>query len=231
MREFLERTMEELKGFLKAYGAEAMYELFVYRSSAHFLTGSMVCGLLGCIIGSGWNWYLAAAGFLTGIFLPAGILYLSNERDNEAILKEMKWLYETITVQLQAGLHIHQALTESEGMIKNKRLKAALHRLVTRLLDGKNMTASLTEFENSFDNRYISSFCLILRQMQDSGYAVKLLEDIRLQIEEMEKMQLRKKKEALEMQLQVFQMLLFIGVLVLIIYGCIMAAVQNIQFL
>ena len=67
--------------------------------------------------------------------------------------------------------------------------------------------------------------------MQDSGYAVKLLEDIRIQIEEMERMQLHKKKEVLEMQLQMFQMLLFIGVLVLVMYGCILAAIQNINYL
>ena len=67
--------------------------------------------------------------------------------------------------------------------------------------------------------------------MQDSGYAVKLLEDIRLQIEEMERVQLNKKKEALEMQLQIFQILLFIGVLVLVMYGCITAALQNINYL
>ena len=93
------------------------------------------------------------------------------------------------------------------------------------------MNAALENFENSFNNRYINSFCLILRQMQDSGYAVKLLEDIRLQIEEMERVQLGKKKEVLEMQLQLFQMLLFIGILVLVMYGCIMAAFQNINYL
>ena len=67
--------------------------------------------------------------------------------------------------------------------------------------------------------------------MQYSGYAVKLLEDIRVQIEEMERQQLSKKKEALEMQLQVFQMLLFIGILVLVMHGCILAALQNINYL
>ena len=35
----------------------------------------------------------------------------------------------------------------------------------------------------------------------------------------------------LEMQLQVFQMLLFIGILVLVMHGCILAALQNINYL
>lgn len=91
------------------------------------------------------------------------------------------------------------------------------------------MDSVLYQFEQSFRNHYISSFCLILRQMRHSGYGVKLLEDIRLQIEEMERMQLKKKREWLEMQLQLFQMLLFIGVLVLVMYGCVLAAFQNLS--
>lgn len=231
MRRIMERLTEELEGFLMAYGAEALHEFVIYRSAGHFLLSSGLSGLVCCALGVRWQWLAGVLGFVVGIFLPAVILYMSNERDNVMILKDLKWLYETISVQLQAGLHIRQALAESEGLIKNKRLKSALHKLVERLIKGEDMALSLTDFENSFRNNYVSSFCLILRQMQDSGYAVKLLEDIRLQIEEMERMQLQKKKETLEMQLQVFQMLLFIGVLVLVMHGCILAAIQNINYL
>ena len=231
MKEFWKRFTEEIDAFLTGCGADTMQELMIYRSPEHFLLGSSITGFLGCVIGVRWQWLAGVVGFVIGMFLPAVILYVSNERDNAMILKDLKWLYETISVQLQAGLHIQQALSESEGLMRNKRLRAALHKLVERLTGGEDMAMSLTGFENSFRNRYISSFCLILRQMQDSGYAVKLLEDIRIQIEEMERMQLHKKKEALEMQLQVFQMLLFIGVLVLVMYGCILAAFQNINYL
>ena len=231
MKRIAERLTEELEEFLKAYGAETMNELVMYRSAGHFLLSSGLSGFLFCALCVRWQWLAGVLGFIVGIFFPAMILYMSNERDNEMILKDLKWLYETISVQLQAGLPIQQALSESEGLIKNKRLKSALGKLAKRLIKGEDMTMSLADFENSFRNRYVSSFCLILRQMQDSGYAVKLLDDIRLQIEEMERIQLHKKKEALEMQLQAFQMLLFIGVLVLIMYGCILAAIQNINYL
>ena len=218
MKQFWNRWMEELEAFLKAHGAAAMQELIIFRSVWNFLMASGIAGFLGCVVGVRMHWL-------------AVILWMSDERDNEIILKDLKWLYETITVQLQAGLHIHQALQESEGLMKNKRLRMALHRLTEQLVSGEDMSAALTSFEHSFNNRYISSFCLILRQMQDSGYAVKLLEDIRLQIEEMEHVQLSRKKETLEMQLQLFQMLLFIGVLALVIQGCIIAAFQNINYL
>lgn len=224
MRKMFENGITDIEEFLKAYGAETLYELVIYRSAAHFFIGSAFSGFICCMLAG-------LFGCVVGVFLPTIILYLSNEKDNAMILKDLKWLYETISVQLQAGLSIQQALLESEGLIQNKRLKNALRKLAERLIRGDNMAQSLDLFEKGFSNHYISSFCLILRQMQDSGYAVKLLEDIRLQIEEMERMQLYKKKETLEMQLQLFQMLLFIGVLVLVMYGCILAAIQNINYL
>ncbi len=231
MRQFLNRCTENLEAVLKANGAAVLYEMIIYRSVGHFVISSTVMGMIACVIGARYHWMAGMIGFVAGIFIPVLILWISNERDNVIILKDLKWLYETITVQLQAGLHIHQALQESEGLMRNKRLRLALHNLTEQLITEGDMNAALDNFESSFDNRYINSFCLILRQMQDSGYAVKLLEDIRLQIEEMERVQLDKKKEVLEMELQVFQMLLFIGILVLVMYGCIMAAIQNINYL
>ncbi len=231
MRQIFERSIEKVEAFLKGYGAEALGQLMIYRGPGYFLVSSAVCGLVGCFMGLSWHWSMGVFGLIAGMFVPAVLLYLSNERDNAIILKDLKWLYETISVQLQAGLHIHQALTESEGLMKNKRLRISLHSLTERLVMGEDMTMALNNFENSFRNRYISSFCVILRQMQDSGYGVKLLEDIRVQIEEMERMQLAQKKEALETKLQLFEMLFFIGILILVMYGCILAALQNMNFL
>ena len=231
MKQFWNRCAEELETVLKANGAAALYEMVIYRSIRNFMIASMTSGLITCVIGTKYHWLVGSIGFAAGSFIPGLLLWMSNERDNVIILRDLKWLYETITVQLQAGLHIQQALQESESLMRNKRLRLALHNLTEQLITKGDMKAALDNFENSFNNRYIDSFCLILRQMQDSGYAVKLLEDIRLQIEEMERVQLDKKKEVLEMELQVFQMLLFIGILVLVMYGCIMAAIQNINYL
>ncbi len=229
MREYLKEVIADIERFLKGHGADAMEELIVFRSVRYFFAGSFFAGVCCGAIGMRFHWLLGISFFLLGLCIPAGLLYLSNQKDNEVILKDLKWLYEMITVQLQSGLHIHQALQESEGLMTNKRLRKALKTLTEKLLLGQDMDSVLCEFEQSFRNHYIDSFCLILRQMQHSGYGVKLLEDIRLQIEEMERMQLKKKKEWLEMQLQLFQMLLFIGILVLIMYGCILAAFQNLS--
>lgn len=231
MNEYIKEIKGDVEAFLKGYGAYGMQEIIIFRNANSFLLGSFLIGIVCGLIGMQFHWLLAISFGAMGVMIPAGLLYVSNQRDNEVILKDLKWLYETITVQLQAGLHIHQALQESEGLMSNKRLRSALKTLVENLLSGQPLEAVLCDFEQSFRNHYISSFCLILRQMQHSGYGVKLLEDIRLQIEEMERMQLKKKKEWLEMQLQLFQILLFIGVLVLVMYGCVLAAFQNLNYL
>lgn len=224
-------SVTKIESFLKGYAGEAPDNIMFFKSPGHFLISSACCGLAGCVAGLKWNWFIGLVGLMSGMCIPAILLYLSNEQDNVIILKDLKWLYETISVQLQAGLHIQQALVESEGLMKNKRLRTSLHSLTERLINGEDMTLALEHFENCFRNRYISSFCVILKQMQDSGYGVKLLDDIRIQIEEMEKVQLSKKKEALETWLQLFEMLLFIGILVLVMYGCVLAALQNMSYL
>ena len=190
MYEYMKDVMQDIEGFLKGYGADTMEELVIFRSAKHFLLGSFSIGTVCGVIGNRFHWLLGIAFFVLGMMMPAMLLYVSNKRDNEIILKDLKWLYEMITVQLQSGLHIHQALQESEGLMTNKRLRKALKVLTERLLAGQDMDSVLYQFEQSFRNHYISSFCLILRQMRHSGYGVKLLEDIRLQIEEMERVQL-----------------------------------------
>lgn len=231
MRQFLQKLIKELDTFLIGCGADTPEGLLIYRSTGYFLAGSSAVGLLLAVIGFLLCPAAGVLGFAAGLSAPAVLLYMSNERDNKAILKDMKWLYETITVQLQAGLHIHQALAESEELIKNKRLRRTLHKMVAGLMRGEDPDQALESFERSFRNPYISSFCLILRQMKESGYAVKLLEDIQIQMEEMERMDLKKKKEVLEMQLEVFQLLLFVGILVMVMHGCILAVFKNINFL
>lgn len=229
MKQFLKQCRQEIEAFLKAYGADAMSEIVIFRNVWNFLAASTGSAIICGFMGAQFHWMAGVLGLFAGSFGPAALLWLSDRRDNDIVLKDLKWLYETITVQLQAGLHIHQALQESEALMRNKRLRKALHTLTEQLMLGQDMTAALTNFEESFHNRYINSFSLILRQMQDSGYAVKLLEDIRLQMEEMERTQLIRKKETLEMQLQMFQMLLFIGILALVINGCILAAFESIR--
>ncbi len=229
MAQWKEYLTKEAADFLKGYGGEALDDLIIYRSPNWFFFGSGLMGIIGCFLGISWSLPVGVLGLFIGFFLPATVLYISNHRDNRIILKDLKGMYETISVQLEAGLHIQQALLETEGMMKNKRLRNSLNILTEALIGGEDINAALYQFERSFRNHYIDSFCLILRQMQDSGYAVKLLGDIRLQIEEMEAVQLKEKKEALEMQLQIFQLLLFVGILAMVMYGCVLALFQNID--
>ncbi|MCD8129855.1 MAG: type II secretion system F family protein [Lachnospiraceae bacterium] len=222
--------MDRLDIFLRSYGGDVMREVWIYKDSAHLFHTSLWLGLLFFGLGMFYQWTWGLSGLVAGFAGPSFVLYWSNSRDNEAILQDLKWIYEAISVQLQSGLYILQALVESENFIRNRRMKKSFHRLCEQLLNGESIETSLETFEHSFHNPYISSFCVILRQMQDSGYAVKLLEDISLQLEEMERANLVKEKENLEMKLQIFQMLLFVGILVLVLYGCVVAVVQNIYF-
>ena len=230
MKEGKNAVTSEADCFVKSFGGDVMQELWIYQDGAHLPHTSLWLGLILFAIGIFSHWMWGLAGLFTGFLAPSLVLIWSNSRDNTAITQDLKWIYEAISVQLKSGLYILQALMESENFIRNRRMKESFHRLCEQLLNGESIEASLEAFESSFHNPYISSFCVILRQMQDSGYAVKLLEDISLQLEEMERTNLIKERENLEMKLQVFQMLLFAGILVLVLYGCVVAVARNIYF-
>jgi len=112
MNEYIKDVMEDVESFLKGYGADAMKELVIFRSAKHFLLGSFLVGAVCGAIAYRFHWLLGIGFFVLGMMMPAVLLYVSNKRDNEIILKDLKWLYEMITVQLQSGLHIHQAFRE-----------------------------------------------------------------------------------------------------------------------
>lgn len=219
----MQEWKEETERFLKSCGRDTLEGLRIYKSAERFWLASLFCAVLWGGIGAEFHAILCLAGILAGGALPAGLLFFSNRRDNRQIGKELLWLYETIVVQLEAGMQIQEALSESGGMIRNARLKKALCRLSGRLIYGEDVSDALREFEDSFRNPYITSFCMILSQLGESGYAVRLLKDIRLQMEEMERMALAGKRDMLGMQLELFQLLLFSGILALIMYGCIVS--------
>ncbi len=221
------RIHRYLESYLISMGGGYQDSLFCFKSVQAFLFSSMISSFLGFLVGLDFHWSIGGISAVLGGYVPTCLLHISNKRDNEKIVRDLRWLYETVSVQLQAGLHMYQALFECDSMMRNPRFRVALREMARDLLKGGEVEDALDTFESKFHNHYISSFCIILRQAKDSGYAVKLLDDIKLQLDEMERMNLIKRKENMEMQLQFFQMLLFIGYMVFILYACVLTILEQ----
>ncbi|MFI3238101.1 MAG: type II secretion system F family protein [Lachnospiraceae bacterium] len=222
--------MGKLKIFLKASGGCRKDCFHCFQDEKVFVAYSIGFGVLGAILGGSINVQMGFVGFVVGLCMLSATIYLSNQRDNKIIMNDLKWLYETIAIQIQAGLHINQALYESDSLIKSPRLRKRLREVSMSLLTGAELEETLQEFEECFQNEYINTFCIIIKQAKESGFVVQLFEDIGEQLEVIERMNLQRSKQNLELQLQLFELMLFLGFLALIMYGCVIVVIENITF-
>ena len=82
-----------------------------------------------------------------------------------------------------------------------------------------NVEEALDHFSESFDNSYIDTFCIIIKQSMESGRAVDLLNDMVEQLREVENNILVKKEEKLRRKTGIYQMAFFAGAMVFFIYA------------
>ncbi len=202
---------------LRSMGASFHYGRWVQPIS--YLVLRLLSALLGvlavCRIGIG---YGVIAGTLL-FCLPNWLLIYLNERDNRQMLPEIRLVYHALEIQLQAGVHITDALAECYGCVTHPRLHQALLDLAGDIVMKADLRKALEEFQGKFNNSYIDSLCIVLVQALESGQAVELLKGIAEQIKDMEKRLLDQKKAALERNLTFYQLGILASVLGIALYG------------
>ena len=131
----------------------------------------------------------------------------------------MKKIYDTLRIQTKAGVFLDDALSECYLAAKNRRLKNALLELTTEISIKKNIEEALENFNGKFRNEHIRTFCMVINQAQDSGKSSQLLKDLSDQMKDLQHYINMKNKEALDRKVQIIELLIFIGLLAVTIYG------------
>lgn len=214
------------EAFLKANGIAYMtqgrcdpvlYLLF------RLLTGGVV-GVLFCQIMNGW---LFVPGCITGYFLVRMIVRLSNQRDNRAMMEDIKTLYDTLRIQSKAGVFLTPALAECYLMVKNRRLKQALLELTNQITAQKDVEEAVEGFRSKFDNGFLEDFCLVVRQSLSSGQTVQMLNDMGEQLAGLQHAITLKEEEALKRKLMLLQVAYYIGMLSILLLVFIQTLMQE----
>ncbi len=154
-------------------------------------------------------------------FLPVILLEYFNRRDNERMLGDIKLVYHTLSMQIRAGIHVADALSECYSGVREERLYNGLLELAGDVALKGDIFRALERFQSKFDNRYIDSLCITILQALESGQAVELLSDIAEQIKDMEIMVLEKKKNHLSRNLAFYQLGILAAVLCVALYACV----------
>ncbi len=162
----------------------------------------------------------AVAGLLMGA-LAWILLPMLNRGDNEKMLPDLQSVYHALAVQIKAGVHVSDALSEMYVCVKNNRLRAAFMNLGSDIIMKSDIFSALENFQQKFDNRYIDSLCITILQSMESGQAGDLLSDIGDQMKDMEKAVLEKKKGRLDRSLTFYQLGMLACVLAVALYACV----------
>lgn len=153
------------------------------------------------------------------LILPDIILKISNESDNDEIIKDLKRVYDTLKIQTKSGVFITNALTECYLTVTNTRLKNALLELTNSIMLKSNISEAIEKFNSQFDNEYIDTFCIVIKQSIESGKSAQLLDDLSNQISDIQEALQLKHQRRIDSKSEMLQLLLYIGVIGIVLFG------------
>lgn len=221
---------EKWEAFLRVNGAAYHYGSWINPVS--YLTLCLLLAGAGLLIGLfALGPLLGIAGAALGACLPGILLERMNRRDNENMLTELNLVYNALSIQIRAGVHVTDALAELYGSVKQARLRDALQTLSGDIVMKADMDEALERFQGQFNNRYIDSLCITVMQAMESGQAVELLGDIADQIRDMELTLQGRRREKLDRSITFYQLGIFSAVIAVVLYACVEYMFGNNMFL
>ena len=211
-------NFHSIQKFLKTRGA--VYMFGEMATPVTFLLVKLLAFLLLFMVGISFD--SIPAGLILGVigfFMPDIHLNVSNSMDNDTMLSDIKCIYDTLRIQTKAGVFLSASLCECYLAVKNRRLKSALLELTNDISTRREIDDALERFNEKFDFGQIDIFCIVIRQSMESGRSVKVLEDLSLQMNDLQRAINMKEKEALDRKVQVIELMLFIGLLAVTVYS------------
>ena len=172
--------------------------------------------LIAAIFGlASFSWVVAIMLGFVAWYLPDAVFSISDKSDNDAIVEDIMAIYDTLRLQTKAGIYLSTSLVECYTVIRNRRLKAAMLELTSEILAKNNIVDGIEDFTTKFQNQYIDSFGIIIKQGLESGQIVKILDDIGNQLKDLKHLMNEKEKKKVSNQILVCQMLVYVGVILL----------------
>ena len=209
---------DSIQKFLNTKGATYMFG--EAANPVNYMLIKILVLLLLFLVGISLEGIIVAALLgITGFFLPDILLTVSNSSDNDAMLEDIKCVYDTLRIQTKAGVFLTASLSECYLAVRNRRLKSALLELTNDISTRREIDDALERFNEKFDCGQIDIFCIVIRQSMESGRSVKVLEDLSLQMNDLQRAINMKEKEALDRKVQIIELLIFMGLLAVTVYS------------
>lgn len=166
--------------------------------------------------------------FVLGWFFLDFLLKAKNKASNDEMMPDIMEMSRSVLYGKRGGQYIADALKDAVIVVENKRLKSALLKLRTDLDAGKSLEECLSDFEFSFSNAEISSFCTVIKSLQVTGQVDEALKTLEQNIER-EQISVNKRRcLRLEQKTMLYVILIAMDILAMILY-CIIMKLMELQ--
>lgn len=166
---------------------------------------------------------LAIPGMILGYFAFDLYIKYSNSSDNSEMMNDIKIVFTTLKLQTKAGRYITSALTEAFAVVKNKRLKDAILELNGDIINDRSISNAVDKFNAKFNNSYIDSLSVIIKQSSESGQAAQSFKDIEIQLDEIQSAMVIEEKKKISTQVLIVQLMIYGAIIGSILYGTILS--------
>lgn len=226
-KQFLTENMRRAKGksfnydymdaFINKYGVNFMIKGI---TPVGYVALKLVASLFVMVVTMHENVVLGLAFGPACYYILDFIFIESNKSDNKLMLEDIKNVYDTLRIQIKAGVYITSVLTDCYLVVKNKRLKKAFLELTSDIAAKNDLEESLDRFTYKFDNQYIDNLATVIKQSMTTGQAGKMFDDIKGQINDIENAMVEAEKQRINAQILIVQALMYVAILVSTVYLC-----------
>ena len=165
------------------------------------------------------NRVLIIPAIIIGWFFLDILLKSQAKSEEKELMDDSLTICNMLMSQIKGGAYIGTAISECEGLVKNKRLKKAIHKFyISTATYEKTLMEAIEELESNFMQKDILTICMIVKQSETTGKSIDILTDLNKQIGDMQEEIYLAEKEKLNKKMTIAILLLFADIIGYVMY-------------
>lgn len=219
---------DEKAEYLRKLGANYMFGR-EFNVNQYFIVKFVAAFLFG-VLALSFNPLTVPIGIVVGYYLLDFLLKQSNKSDNDAMMNDIKKIYDTLRIQTKAGVFLTAALSECYLVVREQRLKDGLQELTGYINAKGDIDEGLEAFMSRFSSPMIDNFCVVIKQSTESGKTVEVLSDLADQISDLDESINIKLESKVQFKQNLIQFGVFGTAVAIIAYGLIVTMLEKVSF-
>ncbi len=157
-------------------------------------------------------------GVLIGYWFMGWYFAHKDKYDNGEMMDDISQLFGIVSLQLRNSVFVKDVIYECYLSVEHPRLKKALLELSLEIGQFSDIKTAADNFRRKFNNEHLDMFAKTLEQVQVSGNAVNLFEDLESQIKGINDASAIREEKKIDDICSIFMILVFISAMLFVAY-------------